>query len=119
MLEEGVYKFECPICHTKLFTTKSSKAKCPVCGSILDIKLSSTSVAVNVLETGRDANLVDVFSAIGALFGGLGGASRGKDTEDTVIKGLLGALFGAVAGAIVGTALDSMRKSFEREVMYL
>ena len=113
--EEGVYRHTCEVCGTRLYSFRIGYVKRPVCSSRYYIGSDGSR---ELVEKGSPPpRAQQSFATIGAVIGGLAGASKGKDSLEKLANIILGALASMVLGSIV-SALAEALSSVEREVVY-
>jgi len=115
IVEEGVYRYTCGVCGTRLYSFRIGYVKCPACSSRYYI---GSDGSWELVEKGSPPpRAQQSFAAIGTIIGGLAGASKGKDSLEKLANTILGALAGMVLGSIVGALAEALF-SIEREVVY-
>jgi hypothetical protein len=115
IVEEGVYRHTCEVCGARLYSFRMGCVRCPVCNTKYCIASGGSWVLVErgVAPPKPQQNLV----AMGAVIGGIAGASKGKDSLEKLANTILGALAGMVLGSIVSALVEAL-SSVEREVIY-
>jgi DNA-directed RNA polymerase subunit RPC12/RpoP len=115
VVEEGVYRYTCEVCSTRLYSFRTGYVKCPACNSKYCI---ASNGSWKLIEKGSPPQKTQQSPvAIGAVLGGLSAASKGKDSLEKLANTILGALAGMVLGSIVGALVEAL-SSVEREVIY-
>jgi len=115
IVEEGVYRYTCGVCGTRLYSFRIGYVKCSACSS--RYYTGSDGSWELVEKSSPPPRAQQSFAAIGAVIGGLAGASKGKDSLEKLANIILGALAGIVLGSIV-SALAEALSIIEREVVY-
>ena len=115
IVEEGVYRYTCGVCGTRLYSFRIGYVRCPVCSSRYYI---GSDGSWELVEKGSPPpKAQQSFAATSAIAGGLAGASKGRDPLERFANTILGALAGMVLGSVV-SALAEALSGVEREVVY-